>query len=81
MIKRQCISLIAAFICIISVFSVNLVPAFEYSASPCAESGGISVQAEQTEWYYRVVDGRLEKRLWSRTYGRWLTDWIRVGSN
>ena len=36
------------------------------------------LRAEQTEWYYRINNGVLEKRLWSITYGRWLTDWIPV---
>ena len=40
-----------------------------------ASSEDISVYAEQTEWRYRVVDGRLQKRLWSKTYQKWLTDW------
>lgn len=31
--------------------------------------------AEQTTWYFRIVDGRLQKRLWSNTYGKWLTEW------
>jgi len=31
--------------------------------------------AEQVEWYYRMVNGREQMRLWSRTYGRWITDW------
>ncbi len=35
-------------------------------------------RAEQTEWHYRINNGVLEKRLWSITYGRWLTDWIPV---
>ncbi len=35
-------------------------------------------RAEQTEWYYRINNGVLEKRLWSITYQRWLTDWIPV---
>ena len=35
-------------------------------------------RAEQTEWYYRINNGVLEKRLWSVTYLRWLTDWIPV---
>lgn len=38
-----------------------------------------SVQAEETEWFFRINNGRLEKRLWSYTYGKWLTDWIDVG--
>ena len=33
-------------------------------------------RAEQTKWYYRTHDGKLQKRLWSVTYGKWLTDWI-----
>jgi len=31
--------------------------------------------AEETTWFYRYVDGKLQKRLWSNTYGKWLTDW------
>lgn len=34
--------------------------------------------AEETTWYYRSVNGKLQKRLWSRTYNKWLTDWIWV---
>lgn len=36
---------------------------------------GISTLREETEWYYRVVNGRLQKRLWSYTYGKWRTPW------
>lgn len=36
------------------------------------------IQAEQTEWYYRNNNGIMEKRLWSITYGIWLTDWMPV---
>lgn len=35
----------------------------------------IRPMAEQTEWMYRVVDGDLQKRLWSITWGKWLTEW------
>lgn len=30
---------------------------------------------EKTVWYYRTVNGRLQRRLWSLTAGEWLTDW------
>lgn len=33
-------------------------------------------RAEQTVWYYRTYEGKLQKRLWSITYGKWLTDWM-----
>ncbi|MCQ4935136.1 MULTISPECIES: hypothetical protein [Anaerotignum] len=35
----------------------------------------ITPMAEQTEWRYRLVDGDWQKRLWSLTYGKWLTEW------
>ena len=39
-----------------------------------------SPQAEETGWFFRTTnDGLLQKRLWSYTYGIWLTDWITVG--
>lgn len=35
---------------------------------------------EETKWYFRVLDGYIvQKRLWSITYERWLTDWITIG--
>lgn len=40
-----------------------------------AEDDSAVIYAEQTEWRYRVVDGKPQKRLWSITYGKWLTDW------
>lgn len=39
----------------------------------------VSPLAEETGWYYRVVDGVAQKRLWSYTEGKWLTDWITIG--
>lgn len=35
----------------------------------------IELRAERKEWKYRLVDGKTQKRLWSITYGKWLTDW------
>lgn len=34
---------------------------------------------EETEWCFRIYMGRRQMRLWSITYGRWLTEWIDVG--
>ncbi|MCQ2513385.1 MAG: hypothetical protein MJ092_08400 [Lachnospiraceae bacterium] len=36
------------------------------------------MRAEQTKWYFRVYNGKLQKRLWSLTEGKWLTDWMDV---
>lgn len=35
-------------------------------------------RAEETAWYFRVHQGMLQKRLWSITYRKWLTDWLDV---
>lgn len=32
---------------------------------------------EEVVWVGKTVDGVEYMRLWSRTYGKWLTDWIR----
>ena len=40
------------------------------------KSGDISTRAEETGWVYREYNGWYQKRLWSYTYGKWLTDWI-----
>ena len=34
---------------------------------------------EEYMWFYRTYNGRRQKRLWSITYGRWVTDWIDIG--
>lgn len=36
-------------------------------------------RAEETEWIYRRWNGLVQMRLWSITYGYWLTDWITIG--
>ena len=34
---------------------------------------------EMYVWFYRTYEGRRQKRLWSLTYGYWVTDWIDIG--
>lgn len=37
-------------------------------------------RAEETKWYYRVLDNYyVQRRLWSCTYGYWLTEWETIG--
>lgn len=36
-------------------------------------------RAEETVWYFRTYHGVRQMRLWSLTYGHWLTDWIDIG--
>ena len=38
----------------------------------------VVTRAEETTWVYREYEGWLQKRQWSNTYGKWLTNWINV---
>ena len=38
-----------------------------------------STRAEETIWYFRIVNGIKQMRLWSITYRKWLTPWIDIG--
>lgn len=42
------------------------------------DSISISTFAEITEWRYRKYNGVWQKRLWSVTYGKWLTAWTNL---
>ncbi len=37
---------------------------------------GITPRADITEWRYKMIDGKLYKRLYDTTNKKWLTDWI-----
>lgn len=36
----------------------------------------VEPRAEEFLYYYRVRDGKLQIRVWSLTFGRWVTDWM-----
>ncbi|MBR4604859.1 MAG: hypothetical protein IKO41_01330 [Lachnospiraceae bacterium] len=38
-----------------------------------------SLRAEEFMWFYRTHEGRRQRRLWSLTYQRWVTEWIDIG--
>lgn len=70
----------------LALFASLSVPAFAEIRNEPVEDEIVSMtqepsgsRLEETEWYYRIADGLLQKRLWSITYGYWLTDWITVG--
>ena len=35
----------------------------------------VSPASEETVWYNRIYNGMLQRRLWSITYRKWLTEW------
>ena len=68
--KKLSLLIVALALCIGTV-----TPALAVAVPSHASSSEISTRAEQTEWKYRYINGHTEKRLWSLTYSRWLTDW------
>lgn len=75
--KIMCLMLIL-FVC--SAFSVPAYADFDsLRLEPIQLSDeSIIIQSNHTVWYYRNNNGVEEMRLWSYTYQKWMTDWIRV---
>lgn len=70
--KQRILSTALAVLCALTLLS-GIAPAHAY-APP---SGGDAViQAEETAICYRTRDGVREMRIWSITYGEWITDWF-----
>ena len=45
---------------------------------PTAVEEPVSPASEETVWYTRIYEGKMQVRLWSITYQKWLTDWMDV---
>lgn len=81
---KKLISLLLSLVLVVSLSA----PAFaDFSTAP-TETAITSTERdpenpgrpEETMWVYRTTDtGLIQKRLWSLTYGYWLTDWITIG--
>lgn len=71
---RLLLSLVAVFL--LSSSAMALESASVNPIEHAQEGTTIEQRAEQTEWFFRYNNGKLQRRLWSKTYGKWLTDWI-----
>lgn len=70
--KRPMLFLLAALSCL----SVMAMPAAAMEIPQEPDNSVVYPNAEEFEWVYRELDGKYQKRLWSLTYGYWVTDWI-----
>ncbi|RHO56126.1 hypothetical protein DW094_05745 [Ruminococcaceae bacterium AM07-15] len=63
----------------IMLIAISLFSSFYVSAAAVElaseDPANAEERAEEVMWFYRNYNGRLQKRLWSVTYGKWLTDW------
>jgi len=81
---KKLISLVLSLVLFVSLCApafadfVN-VPTQTEITSP-GKNPGDPGRPEETMWFYRTTEsGLIQKRLWSLTYGYWLSDWITVG--
>ena len=76
--KRILTFLCVFILCFSTLFSTPAFADCSEADSVLVAAGGsvVSPCAEETEWVFRIHNGYYEKRLWSITYGKWLTDWI-----
>ncbi len=67
-------------LCIALMLGISTVPVHASGLTPIStvEEGGVTPASEETLWRTRIYNGMFQKRLWSITYGKWLTDWIDV---
>ena len=78
--KKKFVACIGALLLCFSLSSPAFADDTTIEVPPVAEAASeIQPRAEETEWVVRIYNGRVEKRLWSITYGKWLTDWIDLG--
>ena len=63
-------------VCIV-IAKENLTSSISYRNN-CKEISVKNKRTEETRWYYRTNNGVREKRLWSITRGKWLTNWMPV---
>lgn len=75
-IKKTILCIIVCLTLATSAFAVDI---DRVNISNQVPGYGDNVNTEQVKWYTAVIDGVKYKRLWSITYGKWLTDWIPIG--
>ncbi len=64
--------------CMTLLFTTGTAPIVSTAASPALVQDVTenSARAIETKWYYRTYNGVYQKRLWSLTDQKWLTDWM-----
>ncbi len=78
--KRHLLKLVCCTLLLACLLTMTVsVSAKTVSVEPCSADAGEPMPCvEETEWMFRIWNGELQKRLWSNTYGRWLTGWIKA---
>lgn len=72
-VRCVCITLAAASFLGTSAQAISAVNPSDIGTAPIAMA---EPRAEEFRYYYRVYDGKMQIRVWSLTFGRWVTDWM-----
>ena len=70
---------IVTLLLVLSISAAMALPAFALSPKPASDMAAQEesvTRAEEFQWRYRINNGKMQKRLWSITYGYWITDWM-----
>lgn len=80
--KTRVARMISACMAVVLMFAaVPTVAAADYLPTPpaltaAAPDDEVAPLADDTAWVYRIYNGKKQMRLWSKTWAKWLTDWI-----
>lgn len=72
--KKKLLAAVMAGLLTLSL--VGAAAAADIPPTPGVDTEDITPFAEEREWHFRVVNGKVQMRLWSITEGKWLTDWM-----
>ncbi|MEJ8738656.1 hypothetical protein WKT02_14540 [Erysipelotrichaceae bacterium HCN-30851] len=70
-------------IIILALMAISLVPCIEINAQETQSTRitnqtTIDIRKDKLEWRYKIMNGRVYKRLFNASKNRWETDWILV---
>lgn len=75
---KKVLLIVLAALCTINIIGVAAFAAEIPEEVPVSSDTIVTPQTEEVEWIFRMYYGVMQKRLWSITYGVWLTDWMDV---
>ena len=70
--------IIVLFIFGIGISSHMTISAKDFPADGTIQSSDVEVYADIKEWRYKIMNGKIYKRLFNASKNRWETDWILV---
>ncbi len=64
------------FAVVLTLAALSAMPVVSFAAeAPAPASATIEPRADEIGYKYRLLDGKLQRRLWNYTTGQWIGDW------